>query len=674
MALTISFPADDVAVAGGCNQLPRPSNFSLHQHQPDHRQIKPLRTGTGSSSSDQKLASLLRSDLLHRQDRSLIHYKDGADNERLSTFDQPEGGGGCPPPHRQDPFYRPSSAIVRRDTVTVDIASLLKRSDSNESHVSPSPSQQQSQPKQQQEQPSPPPPQQQSQLPAALPPVQYHFQGVQDQSRSSSLPPPQSFQTTSAVSSTPSPASAPGTHPFPPSTTAVPVTTAATLHVLLPPVLFPAFTGPQTVPPKGGPGLSATGVAKRSMPPYTIDSPAKKQSKWSAEEDSLIIELRGSGMKWEDISKRLPGRSAISCRLHYQNYLERRSEWDEERKNKLARLYERYVERRKATNRTKVLTSEFRFKPDMWAKVAEEMQVPWRAAEAMHWQLGEADMARRAGVTPFSLTATTIEASSSGHHRRSPSHSSYQQHPQAHSHHHSQGGFRTDTGSAGGSSSSGAPSPRYGRGGNPPVPLPPPPPMSMHGDRLVTGLGVSSGSSGRGFGSSGRRDRGGTPSRGGSSFGGGPSDPANAMYHYHQHNPQQHQHAGPGLPPIQTGGGPPPLQPQERAGGSGALPSFAEITTGVSPYSTPAYSLGASPAPSNTDSPGPSAGHGFLAYSTGGYGVATGPEPPTSAGAAGKRRASPNVELREHRRRYLQSPRYDDGKGGGSSGSGFHRG
>lgn len=77
------------------------------------------------------------------------------------------------------------------------------------------------------------------------------------------------------------------------------------------------------------------------MPPQSSDSPAKKQSKWSAEEDALIIDLRGSGMKWEDISKRLPGRSAISCRLHYQNYLERRSEWDEERKNKLARLYER---------------------------------------------------------------------------------------------------------------------------------------------------------------------------------------------------------------------------------------------------------------------------------------------------------------------------------------------
>ena len=76
-----------------------------------------------------------------------------------------------------------------------------------------------------------------------------------------------------------------------------------------------------------------------SPPPIT--QPAKRQSKWTAEEDIVIIELRGTGMKWEDISKRLPGRSAISCRLHYQNYLERRSEWDDEKKNRLARLYER---------------------------------------------------------------------------------------------------------------------------------------------------------------------------------------------------------------------------------------------------------------------------------------------------------------------------------------------
>lgn len=139
---------------------------------------------------------------------------------------------------------------------------------------------------------------------------------------------------------------------------------------------------------------------KRSMSTHPGESPAKKQSKWSPDEDSLIIELRGRQMKWEDISKRLPGRSAISCRLHYQNYLERRSEWDEERKNKLARIYER-------------------FKPEIWAKVAEEMAVPWRSAEAMHWLLGEADMARRAGVTPFSLSLGTADMASSTISRRS---------------------------------------------------------------------------------------------------------------------------------------------------------------------------------------------------------------------------------------------------------------
>lgn len=96
----------------------------------------------------------------------------------------------------------------------------------------------------------------------------------------------------------------------------------------------------QQMPTRGG-------GPRRSMPPRGVDSypqqPVKKQSKWSAEEDALIIELRGSGMKWDDVSARLPGRSSISCRLHYQNYLERRSEWDEEKKNKLARLYDRYV-------------------------------------------------------------------------------------------------------------------------------------------------------------------------------------------------------------------------------------------------------------------------------------------------------------------------------------------
>jgi hypothetical protein len=45
----------------------------------------------------------------------------------------------------------------------------------------------------------------------------------------------------------------------------------------------------------------------------------------------------------------------------------------------------------------------------MWAKIAEEMAVPWRAAEAMHWQLGEQDMAHRAGVVPFSFSSVALE-------------------------------------------------------------------------------------------------------------------------------------------------------------------------------------------------------------------------------------------------------------------------
>ncbi|KAG5965256.1 hypothetical protein E4U56_001854 [Claviceps arundinis] len=143
--------------------------------------------------------------------------------------------------------------------------------------------------------------------------------------------------------------------------------------------------------PRPGASASNTAHSRRSMQSPRGSQRVKKQSKWSAEEDAIIIGLRGAGMKWEDVSKRLPGRSAISCRLHYQNYLERRSEWDEERKNKLARLYER-------------------FKPDMWSKVAEELAVPWRAAEAMHWALGEADMARRAGVIPFALAAANLES------------------------------------------------------------------------------------------------------------------------------------------------------------------------------------------------------------------------------------------------------------------------
>jgi Myb-like DNA-binding domain len=67
----------------------------------------------------------------------------------------------------------------------------------------------------------------------------------------------------------------------------------------------------------------------------------KKMGKWTPKEDQLAVQLRSQGMKWDDISKRLPGRSAISCRLRYQNYSEKRPDWDKEKKDKLAKLYYR---------------------------------------------------------------------------------------------------------------------------------------------------------------------------------------------------------------------------------------------------------------------------------------------------------------------------------------------
>ncbi|KAI0843424.1 hypothetical protein F5Y06DRAFT_3840 [Hypoxylon sp. FL0890] len=292
------------------------------------------------------------------------------------------------------------------------------------------------------------------------------------------------------------------------------------------------------------------------MPPHTSESPAKKQTKWSREEDHLIIDLRGSGMKWDDISKRLPGRSAISCRLHYQNYLERRGEWDEEKKNKLARLYER-------------------FKQDMWTKVSEEMGIPWRAAEAMHWQLGEQDMARRAGVTqPFSLATSSAEGSHSGS-RASP----------RHSHSHSQGSMSRDV----------TPGRGYSRGAAPSTSRP----LASRRESIPPHLPP-----------------------------------------YAEHVPDAYGYARHSMPlaPIHT-----EAQPQR----SGMLPGVAELTTGVSPYSTPAYALplpSVSPVPSATASPGP--------YMT------TMSYPPPLEPTGSKRRRSPDANVLaspDMRRRHLDT-------------------
>lgn len=221
----------------------------------------------------------------------------------------------------------------------------------------------------------------------------------------------------------------------------------------------------------------------------------------------------------------------------------------------------------------------------MWAKIAEEMAVPWRAAEAMHWQLGEADMARRAGVVPFSLAAVNVDQSQAT--RRSPSRG--QVHIQSH------GGAPRDIAGSTRYGRSAAISPMAGRAhparhdSLPPPPAPLPPSILADPDEVFATAGLGPG--------------------------------------------------GPGLAPIQN-------QPQTR--GASTLPGLAELTTGVSPYSTPAYSMGGpphiSPAPSGTASPGPGALPPPFQY-----------PPSTQEFAGSKRRASPGTETAREtsRRRHL---------------------
>jgi hypothetical protein len=155
------------------------------------------------------------------------------------------------------------------------------------------------------------------------------------------------------------------------------------------------------------------------------------------------------------------------------------------------------------------------------------MAVPWRAAEAMHWQLGEADMARRAGVVPFSLSSVTVEAAP-GSHRASPT--------RGHSHSQSQSSAMS------GPSSSG---PRFSR------------PATAHsGSSSTKGSG---GSSARTIAA--RRDS--TPRS---------VPPASP---------------GDGLAFAAIGQG---IAMGMGRGGQ-LLPSVAEMTTGVSPYNTPAYAV-----------------------------------------------------------------------------------
>ncbi|KAL9124563.1 MAG: hypothetical protein Q9217_006117 [Psora testacea] len=51
---------------------------------------------------------------------------------------------------------------------------------------------------------------------------------------------------------------------------------------------------------------------------------------------------------------------------------------------------------------------------ELWQPIATELNIPWRTAEAMHWNLGEREIARRANTVPFSIVSGANTAGPQG--------------------------------------------------------------------------------------------------------------------------------------------------------------------------------------------------------------------------------------------------------------------
>lgn len=118
-----------------------------------------------------------------------------------------------------------------------------------------------------------------------------------------------------------------------------------------------------------------------------------------------------------------------------------------------------------------------RFKLDMWEMVANELELPVRAVEAMHWQMGEEEMSRRAGASQFtSIQPNSNQGTSRGGHtqqpqRRSLSSGTEPLYPSIGNHHYPE--HRYAVHSAAGSNATSSATDGYGVGANtgPPLPL-----------------------------------------------------------------------------------------------------------------------------------------------------------------------------------------------------------
>lgn len=155
---------------------------------------------------------------------------------------------------------------------------------------------------------------------------------------------------------------------------------------------------------------------------------AKSRGYCLPEEDPLPIKLQNRGKKRADIGKRVsPTHNVDGPRC--QKYLDS-SQWDEEKRNKLAQLYEKGVivkpfppcsrlrERRRRClslvfnleGSDPKLTVTSRYKAKTWLKVAYEMEILWRLVEAMHWYLGQQEMTMRDCRATSSLPIAPISS------------------------------------------------------------------------------------------------------------------------------------------------------------------------------------------------------------------------------------------------------------------------
>lgn len=97
-----------------------------------------------------------------------------------------------------------------------------------------------------------------------------------------------------------------------------------------------------------GPAPSLTSRSHRV--PYQSSSVQKlhqarpsTSKSWTAEEDKKLMCLRNKGLTWTAISKELPGRTHLACRLRMQNYLSRPYEWTGNKQTWVAESYDRYL-------------------------------------------------------------------------------------------------------------------------------------------------------------------------------------------------------------------------------------------------------------------------------------------------------------------------------------------